>query len=173
MDNDLITVLRRALAEAERSVQTAGAASGRGHDSGIGDDGGLHEESPMYSWIGKKPYRHHARWLVWAKDITGKRQSRLFDSEADAADWIARNRRFIVADGRLMGVAVTEYLAFLGTRNKAPLRPQSVVTLGYRLRAVARWDELAPVGRFSWAKAWTAATQGTARATQTGMLAGA
>jgi len=169
--NSLVEVLRRALAEAERSVQTAGAASGQGLESGIGDDGGLHEEDPMYSWIGKTPYRHHARWLVWAKDITGKRQSRLFDSEVDAADWIARNRRFIVADGRLMGVAVTEYLAFLGTRNKAPLRPQSVVTLGYRLRAVARWDELAPVGRFSWSKAWAAATQETARATQTGMLA--
>jgi integrase len=171
MEGDLVEVLRRALAVAEQDRQTALAVRGRGLENGIGTDGGFHEEDPMYSWIGRKPYRHHARWLVWAKDVTGKRQSKLFDTEAEAADWISRNRRFIVADGRLVGVAIEEYLAFLGTRNKAPMRPQSVVTVGYRLRAIARGQESTPVGRFPWLRAWAAATEGTARATQIGTLA--
>jgi integrase len=52
-----------------------------------------------------------------------------------------------------------------------PLRPDSVTTLGYRLRAIARGKERTPVDSFPWAKAWAANLASRARATQIGTLA--
>lgn len=126
------------------------AAGTFGHDSRIETDGlPPATEEPMYSWIGPKPYKNHKTFRVWYRGIEGDRNYQTFATESEAVAFIERARYRVVKDGRPVQEVINDYLGGL-----VKLRPSSVSTLRYRLRAMVKGRERVPIESFPWTSAW-------------------
>ena len=107
------------------------------------------------------------------KTVEGKRQSRTFDTEAEAVAFIADAQARLVRDGRAIEDVIDAYLASLTAPELPPekrCKPGTVTTLGYRLRAVIAGRQRVPIGTFPWVKAWEATAGKQARASQIGIM---
>lgn len=146
---DLISMRDQLDAAIERE-QGQVAASGLGHDTRIETDGlPPTSEEPMYSWIGPKPYKNHKTFRIWFRRVDGARAYETFATETEALSFIAQAQGRLVKDGRPIGEVVDAYLASL-----TKLRPSSIATLRYRLRAITKGRERMPIEAFPWATAW-------------------
>jgi integrase len=138
------------LAGQERSAQDAGV-SDNSIAAGSGSSTTTTEE-PMYQWTSTKPYPHHEKWRVWFKNLDGTKGYQTFDAEDEAWKFVTRARRRILKDGGHKPLeTIEEYLQ----ERVAELRPSTISTVRYRLKAIFRGREKVPIEAFPWMKAWT------------------
>lgn len=127
------------------------AARAAGHDTRIADDGASQsEEEPMYSWIGPKPYKNHQTFRVWFKDLDGTKRYETFPTEHLANAFISKAQTKLVREGRPIEDVITAYVD-----SQTLLKPSSVATLRYRLKAITKGRARMPIEAFPWVKAWT------------------
>jgi integrase len=139
----LVTLAGQGRTAQDSSVSENSIAAGSGSS--------IDTEEPMYLWTSTKPYRHHEKWRVWFKNLDGTKGYETFPDEAQAWKFVSRARRRILEGGGHKPLeTIEEYLQ----ARAGELRPTTITTVRYRLKAVFRGRENVPLKAFPWMAAW-------------------
>lgn len=122
----------------------------------------------MYKWVSNQPCRQHKKWRVWFKGLDGQKCYRTFETEEAASAFVlGAKTKLLAGGGHPIGEMAAEYL----NSRRSILRPSSIATLDFRLRAVTQGREAVPIEAFPWTRAWSEHVAVQSTDSQVGILA--